>query len=54
MSKLLSKIQCEHAMLKDKEALKWCDGYRHNLVSLTASNNEALLSRNCKPIGQFL
>ena len=41
-------MQSEHAKLKNKEALKWYDGYKHNIVSLTASNNKALLPRNCK------
>ena len=42
-------MQSEYAKLKNKEALKWYEGYRHNLVSLTASNNKELLSRKCKP-----
>ena len=42
-------MQSEYAKLKNKEALKWYDGYKHNIVSLTASNNKALLPRNCKP-----
>ena len=42
-------MQSEHAKLKNKEALKCYDGYKHNIVSLTASNNKALLPRNCKP-----